>query len=178
MSRYKELYEKEIKKSLEADLNIKNPMALPKIVKISVNAGVGRAIADGKRLEEAEEALRAITGQQPVRTKARKSIAGFKLREGMPIGVVVTLRGEKMYEFLDRMINVALPRIRDFRGIKPNAFDGQGNYSLGIKEHTVFPELTGKDVTGVSLQINIQTTAKNDDNAQALLRAFGFPFTK
>lgn len=178
MSRLKDLYDKEIKKALEGQLEITNPMAVPKIVKVTVNAGVGRAIADGKRLEEAEQALTVVTGQHAVRTVARKSIAGFKLREGMSIGAMVTLRGEKMYEFLDRLVNVALPRIRDFRGIKGNAFDGQGNYSLGIKEHTVFPELTGKDANPVSLQVNIQTTAKNDEEAKALLSAFGFPFTK
>jgi large subunit ribosomal protein L5 len=178
MSRFKDLYEKEIKQSLKSSLEIKNSMAVPKVVKVVVNAGVGRAIADGKRLEEAEEALRVITGQQPIRTKARKSIAGFKLREGMSIGTTVTLRGEKMYEFMDRLVNIALPRIRDFRGIKNTAFDGQGNYSLGIKEHTVFPELTGRDEEPVSLQVNIQTTANNKEEAQALLSAFGFPFKK
>lgn len=176
MAGLKENYEKNIKKALSEKLEIKNPMAVPHIQKIVINAGVGRAVVDAKRLEDAEEALTAITGQKPVRTRAKKSIAGFKLREGMPIGAMVTLRGERMYEFLERMINVALPRIRDFRGISATAFDGQGNYSLGIKEHTVFPELTGKDIQAVSIQVNIQTTAKNDEEARELLNAFGFPF--
>ena len=176
MAGLKENYEKNIKKALSEKLEIKNPMAIPHIQKIVINAGVGRAVAESKRLEDAEEALEAITGQKPVRTRARKSIAGFKLREGMPIGAMVTLRGERMYEFLERMVNIALPRIRDFRGISEAAFDGQGNYSLGIREHTVFPELTGKDVQAVSIQVNIQTTAKKDEEARELLKAFGFPF--
>lgn len=176
MSRFYDLYNNKIKQALKEELGIKNPMAVPKITKITVNAGVGRAIVDGKRLEEVEVALTSITGQHAVRTKARKSIAGFKLREGMPIGAMVSLRGERMYEFLDRMVNVALPRIRDFRGIKGEAFDGNGNYSLGIKEHTVFPELTGKDVAPIPLQVNVQTTANTDEDAKALLAAFGFPF--
>lgn len=177
MARLKELYQSKVKAELGQTFGIKNPMAIPQIKKVTVNAGVGRAIADSKRLEEVEQALTEITGQHPVRTKARKSIAGFKLREGMPIGVMVTLRGERMYEFIDRTLNAALPRVRDFRGINPS-FDGHGNYSLGIKEHTVFPEIIGKDETAVSLQINIETTADNDEEARALLSALGFPFKK
>jgi large subunit ribosomal protein L5 len=176
MSRLKELYQSKIKKELAESLGIKNPMAVPSISKIVINAGVGKAVLDAKKLEEAEEALTAITGQKPVRTIAKKSIAGFKLREGMAIGVMVTLRGERMYEFIDKLVNVALPRVRDFRGINASAFDGLGNYSLGIKEHNVFPELIGKDVNAVSIQVNIQTTAKNNEEAKALLMAFGFPF--
>lgn len=176
MARLKDLYEKKIKPDLAESLGIKNPMALPKIVKITINAGVGRAVQDSKRLEEAEEALMAITGQRPVRTIAKKSIAGFKIREKMPIGTMVTLRGDRMYEFLDVLVNAALPRVRDFRGINGEAFDGHGNYSLGIKEHTVFPQLIGKDVAAIPFQVNIQTTAKNNEDAKVLLTAFGFPF--
>lgn len=176
MARLKELYETKIRKDLSEKLGIKNPMAVPQVSKIIVNAGVGRAVIDGKKLEEAEDALTAITGQKSVRTKAKKSIAGFKLREGMPIGTMVTLRGERMYEFMDKLVNVALPRVRDFRGISSVAFDGRGGYSLGIKEHTVFPELIGKDVAVVSIQVNIQTTGKNMEETRALLSAFGFPF--
>lgn len=176
MARLKDLYLSKIKPELEKSLGVNNVMAVPKITKIVVNAGVGRAVQDTKRIEEAEEALTTITGQQPVRTKAKKSIAGFKLREGMPVGVSVTLRGERMYEFIDRLVNTALPRVRDFRGINPDAFDGKGNYSLGIKEHTVFPELIGKDVVAIPFQVNIQTTAKTDEEGRELLKSFGFPF--
>jgi len=176
MTRLGELYEKEIRQKLGEELSIKNINAVPRISKIIVNAGVGRAVADSKRLEEAEAALEAITGQKTVRTKAKKSIAGFKLRTGMPVGAMVTLRGARMYEFLDRLVNVALPRVRDFRGISRNAFDSKGNYSLGIKEHTVFPELIGQDVAAISLQININTNAKSKEDALALLMALGFPF--
>lgn len=176
MSRLNDLYKKEIKKKLKKELSLGNDMAVPKITKIVVNAGVGRAVSDSKALDDAAEALKAITGQAPIKTKAKKSIAGFKIRAGMPLGVAVTLRGERMYEFIDRLVNVALPRVRDFRGIKNEAFDGHGNYSLGVREHTVFPELTGKDVPAISTQINIETSAENDERAQALLRAFGFPF--
>jgi len=176
MSRLKELYQKEIKARLKDSLGIKNDNAIPKITKVIVNAGVGRGVADSKRIEEAEEALTTITGQGAVRTRAKKYIAGFKIRDGMPIGVMVTLRGEMMYEFIDRVVNSALPRVRDFRGINEKAFDGQGNYSLGIKEHTVFPELIGKDVTPINLQINIITTAANKEESKALLSALGFPF--
>lgn len=176
MSRLSDLYKNKIQSELASSLEIKNIMAVPKINKVIVNAGVGRGVLDAKKIEEAEEALAVVTGQKPVRTKAKKSIAGFKLRTGMPIGVMVTLRGERMYEFIDRLINTALPRVRDFRGIKEEAFDGKGNYSLGIKEHTVFPELIGKDITSISLQVNIETSSRKDEEAKALLSAFGFPF--
>lgn len=176
MARLKELYENKVKSELGKELGIENVMAIPKVVKVTVNIGAGRAVADSKKIEEVEGAIEIITGQKPVRTRAKKSIAGFKLREGMPIGAMVTLRGDRMYEFLDRLVNVALPRVRDFRGISDTAFDGQGNYSLGIKEHTVFPELIAKDVPAVSLQVNVQTTAKTDDEARELLRKLGFPF--
>lgn len=178
MSRLKDLYQEKIKPELKKELGIKNDMAVPKIVKVVVNAGVGRATQDSRYLTEAEEALAAITGQKPIQTKAKKSIAGFKVREGNPIGVSVTLRGEMMYEFIDRLVNVALPRIRDFRGIKRTAFDGHGNYSIGIKEHTVFPELIGKEVSPISIQVNIETSAKTDAEALKLLEVMGFPFKK
>lgn len=176
MATLKDLYEKKIRPELSKELGIKNLMAVPRLSKVVLNAGVGRAVADSKNIETAKETLAAISGQSPVSKTAKKSIAGFKLREGMAIGVSVTLRGKKMYEFIDRLINVALPRVRDFRGIKKEAFDGHGNYSLGIREHTVFPELTGKDVSAISLQINIETTAKDDEGAKALLTSMGFPF--
>ncbi|MDD3480806.1 MAG: 50S ribosomal protein L5 [Patescibacteria group bacterium] len=178
MARLKELYDKKLKKELGEKLVIENTMALPRVEKVVVNAGIGKATQDSKYLTEAEEALLAITGQKPIPTKAKKSIAGFKLREGNPVGVSVTLRGVVMYEFLDRLINVALPRIRDFRGIKSTAFDPKGNYSIGIKEHTVFPELIGKEVEPISLQVNIKVAAKNKEESQALLQALGFPFVK
>jgi large subunit ribosomal protein L5 len=178
MARLKELYDKTIRKELGAELSISNIMAVPQFKKVVVNAGVGRAVADAKIIDEVVDALSAITGQKPIKTIAKKSIAGFKLREGVPVGVAVTLRGERMYEFLDRLVNSALPRVRDFRGISKDAFDGHGNYSVGIKEHTVFPELIGKDVTPISFQVNIETTAKSDDEARELLKKFNFPFTK
>jgi large subunit ribosomal protein L5 len=176
MSRLKDLYLTKIKAEIAEILSIKNPNAIPRIEKVIVNAGVGRAVIDGKKIEEAEDALVVITGQKPVRTKAKKSIAGFKLREGMPIGAMVTLRGERMYEFLDKLVNVTLPRVRDFRGISESAFDGRGGYSLGIKDHTVFPELIGKDDAPISLQVNVQTTGKNAEQTRVLLTKIGFPF--
>jgi large subunit ribosomal protein L5 len=178
MSRLKDLYEKKIKTELAKEFDIKNEMAIPRVVKVVVNAGVGKATQDSKYLTEAEAAITAITGQKPVTTKARKSIAGFKLREGNAVGVSVTLRGERMYEFIDRLVNATFPRIRDFRGIKANAFDGHGNYSVRLKEHTVFPELIGSDIAPISLQVNINTSAKNNEQAKALLTHMGFPFVK
>lgn len=178
MARLKEMYDKKFRKELGETLGIGNAMAVPMIRKVVVNAGVGRAVADSKNLEEAEIAVTQITGQKPLKTKAKKSIAGFKLRAGVPVGIAVTIRGDRMYEFIDRLINVALPRVRDFRGIPKTSFDGHGNYSIGIKEHTVFPELIGKDDAPISLQVNIETTAKNDNDARELLSKFGFPFNK
>ncbi len=178
MARLYDLYKEKIKKSLKSDLGIDNDMAVPRVIKVVVNAGVGKATQDSKYLIEAVEALTAITGQKPVERVAKKSVAGFKVREGNPIGVSVTLRGDRMYEFLDRLVNAALPRIRDFRGVKKSAFDGHGNYSVGIKEHTVFPELIGREVSPISLQVNIQTSTEDDDVARTLLAALGFPFQK
>jgi large subunit ribosomal protein L5 len=176
MSRLKDLYQNKIKQELVTEFGIKNENAIPKLKKVVVNAGVGRAVQDSKYLTEAEEALEAITGQKAVKTVSKKSIAGFKVREGNPVGVSVTLRGEMMYEFIDRLINATLPRIRDFRGIKGTAFDGHGNYSVGLKEHTVFPELINKEVPPISLQVNIETSAQNNQEAHYLLKALGFPF--
>ena len=179
MSRLKDLYKKEIIKKMEADFGYTNKMEVPKIQKVVVNIGVGEAVSNVKILDDLEKIIAKVTGQKPVRTIARKSIAGFKLREGYPIGISVILRGERMYEFLDRLVNVALPRVRDFRGLKANAFDGRGNYSLGIKEHTVFPEVSYEDIVGTySLQANVITTAKNNEEAKKLLEYFGFPFKK
>ncbi|MDD5692995.1 MAG: 50S ribosomal protein L5 [Patescibacteria group bacterium] len=177
MERMKELYQKQATTELMNNYHYKNMNQLPKITKVVINAGVGRAIANSKFMEEAIDAVKKITGQAPVITKAKKSIAGFKVREGMNVGVSVTLRGEKMYEFLDRLVNIALPRVRDFRGIKSNAFDGHGNYSLGMKEHGFFPEISFEEAgTPISLQINVATTAKTDDEAKTLLTSLGFPF--
>jgi large subunit ribosomal protein L5 len=177
MTRLFDLYNKQVKKSLMEEFQYKNIHEVPKVTKIIVNAGVGRAVANSKFMTEAIEAIKQITGQAPVVTKARKSISGFKIREGMDIGVSVTLRGEKMYEFMDRLVSIALPRVRDFRGLKPAAFDGKGNYSLGMKEHGFFPEISFEDATQpISLQVNIATTAKNDEEGRALLVALGFPF--
>lgn len=173
------LYKKEITKKLKEDFSYKNPMQIPKIEAVVVNAGVGRGAKDSKELEDVLEALKIITGQSPVKTKAKKSIAGFKLRDGMEIGAKVTLRGQKMYDFLDRLVSVALPRVRDFRGIKPGAFDGKGNYSLGIKDDSIFPEVPyDKFPHSFSLQVIIKTTAKTDEEAKSLLTYMGFPFKK
>lgn len=177
MARLKEKYKNEIAPSLAKDFDIKNPMAIPRIEKIVVNMGIGEAIGNAKILDTAAEELRVITGQKPVVTKAKKSIASFKLRQGMNIGTMVTLRGERMYEFLDRLISVALPRVRDFRGISAKAFDGRGNYTLGIREQLIFPEIDFNKVDKTrGMNISIVTTAKNDEQSRALLKALGMPF--
>ncbi len=177
MARLKEKYNKEIAPAIAKEFGITNPMATPKITKIVVNMGVGEAIANAKILDVAVEELKSITGQKPVVTKAKKSIASFKLREGMSIGAMVTLRGDRMYEFLDRLISVAIPRIRDFRGVSPKAFDGRGNYTLGIREQLIFPEIDFNKVDKTrGMNISIITTAKNDEQSRALLKAFGMPF--
>lgn len=179
MSQTLDLYKKEITKKLKEDFSYGNVMEVPKIEAVIVNAGVGRGAKDSKELEDVMECLRIITGQAPVKTKAKKSIAGFKIRENMDIGTKVTLRGEKMYDFIDRLVSIALPRVRDFRGLKRGAFDGHGNYSVGIKDHAIFPEIPyDKFSHPFSLQINIKTTAKTDDEARALLSYMGFPFKK
>ncbi|GFO57399.1 50S ribosomal protein L5 [Geomonas sp. Red276] len=177
MARLAELYNKEMVPQLIKDHNYKNVMEVPKITKIVLNMGLGEAIQNVKILDSAVEELAAIAGQKPVITKAKKSIAGFKLRQGMPIGCAVTLRREKMYEFLDRLISVSLPRVRDFKGISGKGFDGKGNYSLGIKEHLIFPEIDYDKVDKIKgLNITIVTTAKTDAEGKALLKLLGLPF--
>lgn len=177
MARMKDLYKDKVSAELKTEFGYKNVNQIPKILKVVVNAGVGRAATDSKVMEPVLAGLAKITGQAPVVNKARKSIAGFKIREGMLIGASVTLRGERMYEFLDRLVNVSLPRVRDFRGIKGNAFDGQGNYSLGIKEYGVFPEISFEEaVNTFGLQVNVATTAKTNAEGKALLTKLGFPF--
>lgn len=170
-------YEQEILPALKEQLGRENRLSLPKLVKISVNMGVGEAILDKKFLELATEALSVITGQKPVITKARRSVAGFKLREGQQIGCKVTLRRKRMYEFLDRLVALALPRVRDFRGLNPNGFDGHGNYNMGLTEQLVFPEINPDKFTKVQgMNITIVTSTSNDDEARLLLTAFGMPF--
>jgi large subunit ribosomal protein L5 len=177
MSRLKSLYDSEVKLSLKEELNSPNVMAVPRITKITLNMGVGEALADKKVLENAVGEMAQISGQKPVVTKARKSVAGFKVREGWPIGCKVTLRGERMWEFLDRLVDVAIPRIRDFRGLNPKSFDGRGNYSMGVKEQIIFPEIDYDKVDALrGLDITITTTAKTNDEGRALLAALQFPF--
>ena len=176
-TRLKEKYTGEIAPALAKEFDIQNKMAIPKLEKIVINMGMGEAISNSKVLDTALDELRAITGQQPVVTKARKSIAAFKLREGMRIGAMVTLRGERMYEFLDRLISVALPRVRDFRGISPKSFDGRGNYTLGVKEQLIFPEIDFNKVDKTrGMNISIVTTSENDEQGRSLLKSLGMPF--
>lgn len=177
MARLKEKYKNEIAPALAKEFEIENVMAIPKLEKIVVNMGIGEAIGNSKVLDTAVEELQTITGQKPVITKAKKSIAAFKLRQGMSIGTMVTLRGDRMYEFLDRLISVALPRVRDFRGISARAFDGRGNYTLGIREQLIFPEIDFNKVDKTrGMNISIVTTAENDEQSRALLKALGMPF--
>ena len=177
MARLAELYNKEMVPQLMKDQNYGNIMEVPRLVKIVLNMGLGEAIQNVKILDSATEELAAIAGQRPVITKAKKSIAGFKLRQGMPIGCCVTLRREKMYEFLDRLVSVSLPRVRDFKGISGKAFDGKGNYSLGVKEQLIFPEIDYDKVDKIKgLNITIVTTAKTDAEGKALLKLMGLPF--
>ena len=178
-ARLKVHYTKEVRKKLQDEFGIKNPMAVPKVEKVVLNMGVGEAIQNIKVHDNAVDELATITGQKPVVTKAKKSIASFKLREGQSIGTRVTLRGEKMYEFLDRLINIALPRVRDFRGVPTKSFDGRGNYTLGIRDHVIFPEIhVAKIDKSKGMNITIVTTAKNDEQARFLLRELGMPFGK
>ncbi len=179
MARLKEKFNKELAPELLEKLQLGNVMQVPKVEKVVVNMGVGEAIQNSKLLESAVEELSKITGQKPVITKAKKSIAGFKLREGMPIGCMVTLRQNMAYEFLDRLINVALPRVRDFKGISPKAFDGRGNYTLGISEQIIFPEIELDKIAKIGgLNISIVTTARTDEEGRALLSVLGMPFRK
>lgn len=179
MNRLKERYENEIVKSLMTKFNYSSVMQVPSMEKIVINIGVGDAVSNSKLLDEAVEELTLITGQKPVITKAKKSIAGFKLREGMPIGCKVTLRGERMYEFLDKLISISLPRVRDFRGVPKNSFDGRGNYTLGIKEQLIFPEINFDKVNKIrGMDIVFVTTAKTDEEGHELLAQLGMPFHK
>jgi large subunit ribosomal protein L5 len=176
-ARLKLRFRKEGVPALMKDLSLKNPMEVPRLEKIVVNMGLGEALANNKILESAVDQLAAITGQKPVVTRARKSIANFKLRQGQAIGCAVTLRGDRMYEFLDRLITVALPRVRDFKGVSPKAFDGQGNYTLGVREQIIFPEINYDQIEKVKgLNISFVTTAQNDEQGLALMRHFGMPF--
>ena len=171
------LYNESIRNSLQEQYEYKNTMMVPKLDKIVLNMGVGEAVADSKKIKAAEADMMAIAGQKPVVSKARKSIAGFKVRDGMPLGVKVTLRRARMYEFLDRLINVAMPRIRDFRGVSTKSFDGRGNYAMGLKEHLVFPEIEFDKVDSIwGMDIVVCTTAPNDDEAKSLLKLFNMPF--
>ena len=175
--RLKQQYNDVIRGDLEKEFAFKNVMQIPRLEKVVLNIGVGEAVSDSKKVKSAANDLGLIAGQRPVITKARKSIAGFKLREGMPVGVKVTLRKNRMYEFLDRLVNIALPRVRDFRGLNPKSFDGRGNYSMGLKEHIVFPEIDYDKVEDVlGMDIIVCTTAQNDDEARALLKGLNFPF--
>jgi large subunit ribosomal protein L5 len=177
MARLQDQYKKDIAKAMADKFNFDNPMAIPKLTKIVINMGVGRATQDKALLESAVDSLSKISGQKPVVTKAKTSVSGFRLREGNDIGCKVTLRGLRMYEFLDRLISIALPRIRDFRGVNPNSFDGHGNYSLGLAEQVVFPEIDADKMQHAhGMDITIVTTATNDDQARELLRHFGLPF--
>jgi len=175
----KERYQKEIVPALQKSLGLDNVMEVPRLKKITLNIGIGKAMTEPKALDGAVQDLTVISGQKPVVTKARKSIANFKLREGVAIGVKVTLRGDRMWAFFDRLVNLALPRVRDFRGISPNSFDGRGNYTLGLNEQLVFPEIQYDSIESVrGLEVSIGTTAKNDEQGRALLQALGMPFRR
>jgi large subunit ribosomal protein L5 len=175
--RMKSLYEQEIRKKMAEHFGYSNPMRIPRLEKIVLNMGVGEAVNDRKKVENASKDLAMIAGQRPVITRARKSIAVYKLRDGMPIGAKVTLRGDRMYEFVDRLVTIALPRVKDFRGLNPKSFDGNGNFSMGLREHIVFPEIDYDQVDEVlGMDVIVCTTASSDDEARALLRGFNFPF--
>ena len=177
MARLKDKYLNEVVPGLQEQFKYTNVMAIPKLDKVVINIGLGEAVQNPKALDAALNDLTLITGQKPVVTRAKKSIASFKLREGMPVGVKVTLRGDRMYEFVDRLLSVALPRVRDFRGVSPKSFDGRGNYTIGIKEQLIFPEIEYDNVYKIrGMDIVIVTTAKSDDEARSLLKAFGMPF--
>lgn len=179
MARLQEFYKDSVVKQLQEQFGYKSVMEVPRITKITLNMGVGEALADKKVMENAVSDMTKISGQKPIVTKARKSIAGFKVREGWPIGCKVTLRKERMYEFLDRLISVAIPRVRDFRGLSPKSFDGRGNYSMGVKEQIIFPEIDYDKIDTLrGMDITITTTAKNDEEGRALLTAFNFPIKK
>ena len=175
--RMKKYYDGVVKSRLMEEFSYKNPLQVPRLDKVVINMGVGEAVGDAKKAQAAANDLSSIAGQKAVVTRARKSIASFKLREGMPVGAKVTLRKARMYEFVDRLVNIALPRVRDFRGLNPKSFDGRGNYALGIKEHIIFPEINYDRVEAVwGMDVIVTTTAKTDEEARALLKAFNFPF--
>ncbi|MGI9235213.1 MAG: 50S ribosomal protein L5 [Woeseiaceae bacterium] len=179
MSRLQEKYQSELAGEIQKKLGLKNPMQVPRITKITLNMGVGEAVADKKVIDNARGDMEKISGQRPVTTIARKSVAGFKIRDGMPIGCKVTLRRERMYEFLDRLVNIAIPRIRDFRGLNPKSFDKQGNYSMGVQEQIIFPEINYDEIDELrGMDIVITTTAKTPEEGRALLEAFNFPFKR
>ena len=179
MNRLRERFENEIKKSMMEKFNYTSVMQVPKVDKIVINMGLGEAVSNSKIIDEAVAELALITGQKPIVTRAKKSIAGFRLREGMPIGCKVTLRGARMYDFLDKLVSVALPRVRDFRGISANAFDGRGNYTLGVKEQLIFPEIEYDKISKVrGMDIVIVTTANTDEESRELLKELGMPFQK
>jgi large subunit ribosomal protein L5 len=179
MARLKQFYREKVVPKLRSELELANPMEVPKIVKITVNMGVGEAVADRKVIDAAVGDMTKITGQKPIVCKARKAIATFKVREGLPIGCKVTLRGDRMYEFLDRLITVAMPRIRDFRGVSARGFDGRGNYSMGVREQIIFPEIQYDQIDQIrGMDITITTTARDNKQGRALLEAFSFPFRK
>ncbi|MDH3585845.1 MAG: 50S ribosomal protein L5 [Gammaproteobacteria bacterium] len=179
MSRLQEKFENELMGELQQKLGLKNPMEVPRISKITLNMGVGGAIADKKVLENARADMEKIAGQRPITCNARKSVAAFKIRDGMPIGCKVTLRRERMYEFLDRLVNIAIPRIRDFRGLNPKGFDRQGNYSMGVQEQIIFPEINYDEVDAIrGMDITITTTARDPEEGKALLEMFNFPFKR
>ena len=179
MARLHEKYQNELAGEIQKKLGLDNPMQTPKITKITLNMGVGEAVADKKIMEKAREDMEKIAGQRPVVTIARKSVATFKIRDGMPIGCMVTLRRERMYEFLDRLVNIAIPRIRDFRGLNPKSFDRQGNYSMGVQEQIIFPEINYDEIDALrGMDIVITTSARNAEEGRALLDAFNFPFKK
>lgn len=179
MPRLQKFYTDDVVPKLQDEFSYKNAMQVPKLTKIVVNMGLGEAVKNSKIIDSSARDMGAITGQKPIITRARRSIATFKLREGMPIGVCVTLRRDRMYEFFDRLLNIALPRVRDFRGISPKGFDGRGNFSMGVKEQIIFPEIQYDQVEKISgLNITVVTTAPSDDEARSLLRHFGMPFRK
>jgi large subunit ribosomal protein L5 len=179
MARLQQVYRERVVPELMKSLGLQNPMQVPRITRITVNMGVGEAVADKKAMDGAVGDLTALTGQKPLVTKSRKSIASFKLRAGVPVGAKVTLRGDRMYEFLDRLINVAMPRIRDFRGVSARSFDGRGNYSFGVKEQIIFPEIAYDKIDAIrGMDITITTTARDDREGRALLESFNFPFRK
>ncbi len=179
MSRLQEHYKETVAPQLMKELGLSNPMEVPRITKITLNMGVGESVGDRKVLDRAMDDMTKIAGQKPVITRARKSVASFKIRDGMPIGCKVTLRRERMYEFLDRLVNIAIPRVRDFRGLSAKAFDGRGNFNMGVREQIIFPEVDYDEVDAIrGMNITVTTTARNDEEGRALLQAFNFPFRK